>query len=695
MPIAPLVVKLVYHPASPLASDLALNLYRQLNDDPAVPGLRIPTIFIEDDGSGEPPPNVDLPGEAQRVAVVLLAEDHLAAAARRTPFGQGRWGEYVVQLRQACSQSGHRFIPIQLSEHAWPIDPRLDDLNFLRAWAFDDKNVREAFVARRIVRALCKHLDAQSSGEDVAPVTIFVSHTKLDIDAEPKVVRALLALLTAAQPEKTWFDSGDIDAGSQFAREIEHGITDTAMIAVLTDAYASRAWCRREVLLAKKHRRPVIVVNALRGGEARSFPYVGNVPVLMWSGDPQAAVDLLLREALRHKHALALLEPRRRADDEVLPSPPELVTIIEGGARTVLYPDPPLGEEETALISMAGVKIETPLERFANDAREKKPSAWSIALSASESEDLPRHGFRPVHLESVYIELSRYLLLAGARLAYGGHLGARSYTLRLFDLLREPLVERLHRSNLGRRESPLISYIGWPMPLTVHDEARFGMLVELRRIGRPHDIDESLDPRLVPEPNATFDADNAACRFAWARGMTGMREQQTKETQARVVLGGKLGPGPGHREGWYASRIPGVLEEVLVSMQVNQPVFLIGAFGGCAQLAFDLLEGRSRREMTSDYQDHAPYALEMRALYEQRHLAWWGYPEMTSFLRGRGLAGLNNGLSDTENRELATTRSVERIVELVLSGLATSSSRQAGVGLVAQADANEPAASIS
>ena len=165
-------------------------------------------------------------------------------------------------------------MPIQLTEHGWPIDRRLDDLNFLSAWTLENEEERRKLVARRLVHLLIRRLRPHNDNEDAPALTIFVSHTKLDLEQEPRVVKALLSHLTATQPEKTWFDSGDISAGSRFAKEIERGVTDAALLAVLTDSYSSRSWCRREVLLAKRFERPVVVVDALQNREVRSFPYV-------------------------------------------------------------------------------------------------------------------------------------------------------------------------------------------------------------------------------------------------------------------------------------------------------------------------------------------------------------------------------------------------------------------------------------
>jgi len=51
IPKFPLMVQFVHHPGSKEAEDVAVYLHSILNDDPAVPGLRIPTCFIPDDNT--------------------------------------------------------------------------------------------------------------------------------------------------------------------------------------------------------------------------------------------------------------------------------------------------------------------------------------------------------------------------------------------------------------------------------------------------------------------------------------------------------------------------------------------------------------------------------------------------------------------------------------------------------------------
>jgi hypothetical protein len=665
----PLLVQFEFHPASREAAVAAEYLHEVLNADPAVPGLQIPTYFTPDDGSGEPPePRVAT--EADQVLVILLADDHLAVAARKPTKSGVTWGDYATKLRELTEAAGHRFMLVQLTESAWPIDKRLDDANFLRAWAIDGVEERHKFIARRLVHLLIRRLRPRKENEDAPPVTIFLSHTKMDLDHEPRVVKTLLAHLTATQPEKTWFDSGDISTGSRFAHEIEKGVKDSALLAIVTDSYSSRSWCRKEVLFAKHHQRPVVIVDAVQERETRRFPYSGNTPVIRWKAqDAQGVVDLLLREVLRHAYAEESLKQRKREGDVLLPAGPELVTIIhhrkEKDQPVVLYPDPPLGPEELEVLERTGIRVETPLQRHAL-AYDLRGRNLTVALSVSGADDLGRYGLRSAHLDAILLDLSRYLLVAGIRLAYGGHLGPAGYTLRLADLVRDPIVEQLRGVSPSEQIPPeLVTYLPWPMLASVRDVARLGPLVEMVRCGRPTDIDESLDPSFVAISEVEVPSDTALCRFAWSRGLTVMRERQTSEISARVVIGGKLGR-PDHP---YLGRMPGVLEEALLGIRAQRPVYLVGAFGGCARLIFDALEGIERAELTSAYHQALPHAPELKKLYEERGMKWDEFESIAVELQACGISGLKNGLTVEQNRELATSRSAERIVELILHGL--------------------------
>jgi len=655
-----LLVHLVFHPQSDSARELTRQIHLALNEDPNVPGLRIPTVFCAEDGSGAPPQDQRL-DRAHRSFVVPLADADMDA--------DDTWCGFVADLWQACQTTPHRCVPFQLSDYAWPLDDRLKEVNFVRAFAVAEEG-RTAFVIRRLVTELCRFLHGDPLQDDspAAPTRVFISHTKLDLGEEPKVVESLRSYLMQDQPIKVWFDSGDIPGGSRFTREIADGIEDSSLLCVRTDHYASREWCRKEVLLAKEASRPMVVINALTGNEVRSFPYLGNAPELRWNGRPEAAVDLLLKETLRHLYSGRTLEQWRQQDDQVFLYPPEHLTTVglPSGTR-VLYPDPPLGKEETDTLAKGGITVATPLERLAS----QRPLAGGrIALSLSESTDIRRHGLDAVHFESAALELARYLLLKDATLVYGGHLGSAGFTARLIDL-----VAAHNRPEGVDPVARIENVIGWPLPFVNELKSRYKHSATLVRVERPKGVDETLDPLLVESPPSYFPAKSAELRYAWARGMTAMREAVTKTTQARIVIGGTFGPTEKRQPdgssqlSWYASRIPGVLEEVMISLREGKSLFLIGAFGGVAGLVIDILEGRDRPEMSWEYQRQAPHAEEMRQLYQDRGDSWWDYPEMIELIREKGIAGLNPGLSPEEHQELFHTTDILRMVELVIRGL--------------------------
>jgi len=658
--LSQLLVHPVFHPQSDSARALAREIHLALNADPNVPGLRVPTVFCAEDGSGAPPADQQL-DRAVRSFVAPLADADMDA--------DDAWCSFVAGLWQGCQASPHRCVPFQLSDYAWPLDDRLREVNFVRAFAVPEEE-RTAFVVRRLVTELCRFLHGDPLQDDspAAPTKVFISHTKLDLGKEPKVVDALRSYLMQDQPIKVWFDSGDIPGGSRFTREIADGIEDSSLLCVRTDRYASREWCRKEVLLAKERLRPIVVINALTGNEVRSFPYLGNVPELRWNADPAAAVDLLLKETLRHLHSGLTLEQWKQQGDKVFIYPPERLTTVGLPSGTkVLYPDPPLGKEEADTLAKGGITVATPLERLAS---QRPLSGAPIALSLSESTDIRRHGLDSLHFEGAALELARYLLLKGATLVYGGHLGSEGFTARLIELVAAH--NRLEGVDPVAR---IENVVGWPLPFGNELKSRYNHAATLVRVGRPAGVDESLDPLLVESPPTYFPAKSAELRYAWARGMTDMREWVTEHTRARIVIGGTFGSTEkaqldGSRMlSWYASRIPGVLEEVMISLREGKPVFLIGAFGGVAGMVIDILEGRDRPEMSWDYQRQAPFAEEMRQLFRDRGDPWWDYPEMIELIREKGIAGLNPGLTADEHRELFHTTDILRMVELVIRGL--------------------------
>jgi hypothetical protein len=584
---------------------------------------------------------------------------------------------------------------MQLSSSAWPLDDRLQEVNFGRAFAMPPGDERNAWVARRVVIELCRFLRGMEATDDTsrAPTQLFLSHAKADLNSEPRVAQKFIDYLAADQPVDAWVDSGAIETGSKFSKAIRDGVGRTSLLAILTDNYSSREWCREEIMLAKEHERPIVVIDALTNREVRSFPFLENVPKLRWNGSPQPGVDLLLKETLRHLHIRGVLESFKQPGDTIFLRPPEAVTLlgIPPGSN-ILYPDPPLSVGELKRLAKTNVTFSTPLERSAQN----RPLAnKTIALSMSESSDVGKWGLDELHQTQTMLELSRHLLIRGASLAYGGHLGDAGYTTKLFELVRS------HNQEGAAPFQRIINHYGWPLPaLTTAQLAQLKSVSTIVRIPRPDDVNDSLHTDLVAEPGFFRGDTSAVHRYAWCRGMTEMRRYQADRSRsnviARIALGGtfektmKAAPDGSIQETWYFGRMPGVLEEILLSIQAGQPVFLIGAFGGATKMVIDLLLGKGHSAASWEVQKRAPYADETRSLYATRGQNWWYYDNEPRVIGSKvddersiaaffadawkshsewGWETCLNPLTREQNLELFETVDLARMVELIQCGL--------------------------
>jgi CRP-like cAMP-binding protein len=380
-----LTVYVVWHPDYQEGQALADYIYSRLTRDVKQPisrGLGIPVFFRNTLlPEREAPLEIDL-DDAQHSAVVVLVDDNMVVSES--------WEEYVADLWQQMQvpDCPHRLYPVSVSPQAFNLESNVPEVNFIRLHDLDELD-RPTFLMSSLVHELCrlllnrKRLAASTTEVSAAPVKLFISHAKrdgLDI-AEP--IRDYIHQNTAL---KTFFDATDIAPGHSFAKEITSQLADAALLAIQTDAYVSREWCQREIITAKRLDRPIVVVNAIREGEERGFPYIGNVPTIRWhenryQDDPQArnaaiqaVLDLMLYEVLKDVYLEQHFEDLRSLmlipEQAILLSrPPELLSLLNikddssvRFADMILYPDPPLGDEEIKLLTSfsPGTQLKTP-----------------------------------------------------------------------------------------------------------------------------------------------------------------------------------------------------------------------------------------------------------------------------------------------------------------------------------------------
>lgn len=693
----PLHIHLLAHTRSATANQLAEALRARLVEPPASGGLRLPVFFTPDWGDGRPPRltgNNALNLEAAEHTLVVVLSD--APMLRTVPSGTGNEWKYFVQHVRALTPldaSPHHLLPVALDRVGLGI---IRECHVLQA--FLDASLGECPAKERQLAELSFHIAARgiqllahgkipavAPDRVQAPVRIFLSHAKADLSpARNDPVRHTAALCASeAFPIEGWFDAKNIATSQDFWKAISAGIRDSSiMLAFKTDHYSSRPWCRREVVEAKRLGAHILMVNAVESGEARSFPYGGNVPVIRWNlaGEPEVEarriIDRAVLEALRFQHNRALLAARAETGDEVWACAPEALTLAEipdDAGTCILYPDPPLGREELEVLHKLRPRAHliTPLTRVA--AKNKPRAVRSLCVGISESGDAHHYGLSDAHFATLSDEIHLYLLLAGFKIAYGGALSGsfdqgNNFTLRLFELVRgySGLAEGVNAPAL---EKAILNVAPWPLQLGYGEKewALFdGDCAEYQPGPRPNlpERDDEIFP--VVDGKRSLAADTPYKRYAWARGMTAMRQAITGMSGARLVLGGKMA---GH-----TGLVPGVIEEAWLSLFHHQPLYLAGGYGGAARAVCDLLQGLPREEFSE------PWAVEHIKDYREALACHLDGAEPLLLLPaiGQAIAGLagpdlgkvlNNGLDDCENRELMVCTDAQRIAELVLQGL--------------------------
>jgi len=254
-----------------------------------------------------------------------------------------------------------------------------------------------------------------------------------------------------------------------------------------------------------------------------------------------------------------------------------------------------------------------------------------VAISSSESPDMPALGLSDQHLRDAMTEIARHLLALGARLVYGGDLREHGFTELLFELL----ARHQRDADEGDEQVSVLNYLAWPVHVQKSaaelkqygtDLAGSAALVLMALDGRRLTVSER---SIMPQAQPT--------EAEWEQGLTAMREVMRAETHARIVLGGRVER--------YKGVMPGIAEESLLSLQAKQPLFLIGGFGGCAR---DVAE-----------------TLGLIKPWSASRPAWPGRKAFEAFSEG----DLNNGLTAEENATLAQTPHVDQAVALILRGL--------------------------
>ena len=206
----------------------------------------------------------------------------------------------------------------------------------------------------------------------VEKIRVFISHSKHDGDGE-SVGRSIRDWIHTHSPLDSFFDVYDIPPGLSFGDVLLHQIGAGAVVAVHTDSYSSREWCRREIIEAKRRQVPIVVVDCVRDVDPRGMAYLGNAPVIRMEPartDRIATVaGWLLDEVFRTWLWLCRVGRYLMDSPGVVftARPPELIALAalpphDGeSAPTIVYPEPLLSADDERLFREVapGVRVRT------------------------------------------------------------------------------------------------------------------------------------------------------------------------------------------------------------------------------------------------------------------------------------------------------------------------------------------------
>lgn len=379
-----LVVYIAWHPgfaAGPAIAETLYDHFRRKLFENVAGGTGVSLLYRATPPAGQAAPlPIDF-DEGETAAVVTLFDESFAADAA-----------YLAWLKDTAERAearglGTRVFPVAM-------DAALTQSGMVEQAVRWDKWDGAGIVTRsrrlissltyqfaRMLRAYLERLRHPADADDaleryLKKVQVFLSHSKRDDDGE-RIAKVIRQTLFDGDGLSSFFDVHDIAPGLPFDKVILNQVRVSAVVAIHTDSFSSREWCRREIIEAKRASVPLVVANCLADRDERGFPYMGNVPVVRMNPARVDRIDdvigRLLDEVLKDFLWRCRVElVRKAAGDRVrfLPRPPELISLAgldrAAGTPTILvYPDPPLGAEEQRLF-----------EEIAPDVRLRSLTEW-------------------------------------------------------------------------------------------------------------------------------------------------------------------------------------------------------------------------------------------------------------------------------------------------------------------------------
>lgn len=665
----PLAIHFIWNPADGKSVTTILDAVRASFardvDRPFSRGLNIPLFFYSSENPSQPPLHLPDQKASKDIVFVFTSVNTL---------GREPWKSYIDQLSLSNTFLA---VPIAIDKTGLGhgSEGSLKKINFLRAyeWQGDLKEQRAVLaMAHEIYRYGFFEFKAEDTGNHYS-IKIFLSHAKAG-DTGRLHAESIYKFIDSTNMSR-FFDATEISPGFRFDEEIIKHIKESTLVAIGSDAYSSRYWCQREILCAKQHQRPIIAVDCLQDFEDRVFPAGSNVPCVHVAPDsPISETDILriliatILETIRHLHAQKSLEYYQSQkwidiDCAIISRPPEIRQVIDlknKGKQKICYPEPSLYSEEADWLSHFEMDAFTPLWSKNEDGALGR-FRIGISISDNPSGNYSDHHLHADHLKRLSQDLARHVLARAGIIIYGGDLRKDGFTQFILDEAIA-LKTRLNTDNIN-----VENHLAWPLYVSDPDiiawRAKYSGVIKSIEHYIPSDIAKTIDKNVFIVPSGTEN------KYIWSRCLTLMREKSIELSHARICAGGKLAG--------YHGKMPGVLEEIIISIKKNKPIFLLGAFGG---VVGEVCKTITNKTIASPITEHwqitnnaGYFELQEKAKQENQNA---DYAKIQTILEGISVDDLarTSGLNSDDYRRLMESPFVDECVHFILSGLKTLAS---------------------
>jgi hypothetical protein len=288
----------------------------------------------------------------------------------------------------------------------------------------------------------------------------------------------------------------------------------------------------------------------------------------------------------------------------------------------------------------------------------------TVNLSISESDESQGRGFPLWQVNRVTLQVTAALFGQGANGVFGHDWREDGVMQAIHGFAQQvqPPIPLSFEEVVAGGQPLLRNILPWPDTprLSKEDLEMLASTLRVESAGLPAEL-------ISFENEARrLGMDSSLYRYLRARGLTQLRYRLNAECDARLCIGGRTRGSDG--------RYAGVVEEALLAIQEGKPLFLAGFLGGAAQQVIHAIEGRDMPEdfcrpgPVNELYEAPPIVETDRDTLKDRKIdrrALW------NMFRQTGVAGLaeRNRLKPEENEELIHTPVLDRVVELVLTGL--------------------------